>query len=170
MAKSTEGSLAWLAGIIDGEGSIGLHAKVDHRGVKREPYYRARLRIVSADKRIVLETARIFRECVHIDVKIGYDGRKTSRRRPHIYYSINVTRLETLLIALSTLVPYLISKKEEALLLLEFLKGHKKRSPHNGNSRIIAEALKVLKGSYKIISINEELGTNLGAEGQVIMQ
>lgn len=107
----TEVEKAYLAGIFDGEGTIGYY---DYR--KR---HESTVMITNADPRIM----------TWILEKIGYGCvttiRKAYDRRKHIVHHWRISNRPRVKDFLEAIVPYLIIKKDQAELLLELWKVEK---------------------------------------------
>jgi len=54
---SREVDLAWLAGIIDGEGCLSLDLKLAGNG---KPYLSAKVRVINTDVRMIQKCARVY--------------------------------------------------------------------------------------------------------------
>ena len=105
----------WLAGIIDGEGSIGI-AKRYQRG---RSIYTAQVQVTSCDKRIVDEIVRII-NLFGIEKKICVSSRK---RKGYIgvEYYLNLQRLKDVKILIEEVKEYIVSKKRQSEFVLEFV-------------------------------------------------
>ena len=104
--------LAWLGGIIDGEGMITV--------IKRTGGYSfiPRISIANSDKRIIKEASNILRELNllhYIQSKPYTVGNKT-----RIKFEILINGLKRCSQALPHIIPFLVSKKEKAEKLLEW--------------------------------------------------
>ena len=105
--------IAWLAGIIDGEGSIILHT-LPQRG-----YHLCRLTITNTDEGILSEVRRIFTEWLIFftfkQIPLGKLG-----RIPCFRFEVN--RRNELLFIFERILPYLKSvKKQRAQLMLQVM-------------------------------------------------
>lgn len=103
--------LAYLAGIVDGEGSIGIEHLSPCKNRKKD-YYTCRLTVINTDKKIMDLLKHFF--------KGSYDQRKviTGRR---ICYRWHVFGRD-LEIAIEKLMPYLFIKKRQAETVLKYRK------------------------------------------------
>ena len=108
-ASTSPASLGWLAGIVDGEGSITLP-----RGKTRSGYiyYSIRVSIPNTDARIM---SKIQELTLHRLGKV-YPHKRPSRSRP-IYCWITSARRA--LCFLYLIIPFLVAKKEQAELAVE---------------------------------------------------
>lgn len=133
--------LAWLAGLFDGEGTVGFYkARRRNGGFAYEKY----LCINCGDTRIVFHASEILSELVGHPI-IAYPDYRPSRLRPSVYWKVSVRRQNDIQQVLTYLTPYLVGKKTEALLLLNFLSTHKKCSPYTEAYNVVAEAIKIAK-------------------------
>lgn len=113
-----ETKLAWLAGVIDGEGCIAIFRKtVKHRSgnvtVVPTPY----ITIVNSSKALMEECKSILDE-----LEISAYGFHESRNSTHrLMKRFLIKNRQSLEILLDAIMPYLIGKKDQALLLREYL-------------------------------------------------
>jgi hypothetical protein len=114
-AENQQGTdLAWLAGILDGEGSIGLYKNGNGKNY-------VRVTITNTDPLMYVAIKKILHHHL-IPVYIIMDGQdrdKGWRDKWRMAFTGNTapTRL------LTTILPFLISKKEEAELALEYIRS-----------------------------------------------
>ncbi len=110
-AKTVEkiSKLSYFAGIIDGEGSIGIEHLKPAYGRKKS-YYVCRLCVINTEKDLMILLVHFFGGTYDARKKI--EGRKTCYRW-HIFGK----NLEN---ALKELLPHLFIKKPQARLLLEY--------------------------------------------------
>jgi hypothetical protein len=131
--------LAWLAGILDGEGVIGFYEIPSN---KKGITYQNHVRIVNADPNIILECDAIISEIVGHRISHGRDLRKD---RPHVYWYISVNHQYDIIKLLSLVEPYMIGKKAQAHLLLELLRRHNKGTKFNKMEIEVIDILKRMK-------------------------
>lgn len=124
--------LSYIAGIVDGEGSIGF-VKFK-RQVPRGFIVRPRVTIVNTNKKII----PIFTNNFH-DYQITiYSTHSVNHQKP--VYRLSFQRGEDIERFLNLIVPYLILKREQALKILQFLTLRKEhtteiiRNPVNGRA------------------------------------
>ena len=106
-----ERDLGWIAGIVDGEGTITI--------CRISGYMRPIVQVVNTNMSLLLEVQQIFAEII---------GKKTricmiTRYKKHTLdcYRIQVTKQFEVETILKTIKPYLIAKVEQARLVLDFL-------------------------------------------------
>lgn len=107
----TVANLAYLAGIIDGEGSIGLEHLSPTKSRKKS-YYVCRLTVINTSKKLMERLVNTFNGSYNTRKKI--EGRKLCYRW-HVFG-------DDLEKALNLLFPYLDLKKPQAELVLEYRK------------------------------------------------
>ena len=116
--KPTDTDIAWLAGIVDGEGTIGVHRS--NAKAYKHPYLRPALQIANTDLRI-LEKARSVLTAITgnphnlVVTNKGGDGCKRG-------YRIKVSTQHELMLVLPLLLPHLAGKAEQASIALDFCK------------------------------------------------
>lgn len=118
--KPTE--LAYLAGIIDGEGVISIHAHTKRRhskGRENEPY------------RILQPVVQIYNTDLNLinwlHDRIGFKFNGRDRRKARTSYQVVVTGYSTHSILLP-LLDYLIAKRPQAMLVMEYIAIRASRS------------------------------------------
>lgn len=144
--------LAWFAGIIDGEGSIGIgrSSPSKYNGV----IYVAQVQLVNCEKKLMDHAEKILNDmglskriCTSHRERNGYIG---------VEYYLNIQRQADVKLVLETIYPYLISKKPQAEIVLEFVNeriaakhrvvahGGKYQKTYTGNEDRYVERLKPL--------------------------
>lgn len=139
--------LAWLADMVDADGTIGFYSRPSYN--KRTTICNCRVRIVSVDEASLTEVAKILREDVGVDAKVATTNWKWTNKQPHIYYMVAVTRQDDVKVALYSLIPYLVGKKDQAQLLLKLLQNHRRRTSYTEEELAVVEVLKMLKQNCK---------------------
>lgn len=135
--------IAWLAGLFDGEGTIGFY-RARRKPMGDKLTYEKYICINCADIRIINYASEILSEIVGHSVPVIPDFRP-SKLRPHIYFKVQTRRHEDLLKVLEYLEPYLVGKKVEAQLMLKLLRKHKKFAPYSNEHSVLVEVLKIAK-------------------------
>ena len=107
--------LGWLAGIVDGEGTIGLYRQ--HKGVNYR--FAVTLIIPSTDPAIILKARRILWEIVEDDtVRVMNVKARLAHHKPQ--WRINVTTRLGLYKVLDAILPYLSGKAPKAELVKQW--------------------------------------------------
>jgi len=110
----TNEQLGWMAGIADGEGSFYLSATTDTRN---RPVVKYSFAVGNTNIEIILEVKRIFENLIGHSVNYypvkGRGNRKSS-------WVIALTSLPDLVVFCNAMMPYLIGKREQAKVMLEF--------------------------------------------------
>lgn len=118
MQKTTpwETKIAWLAGIIDGEGTIGCYFY--HEKTGQSPRYG--IWIINTDKRIIDMTSEIFRQLGATKVFTAEKVYKKNLWSKNRMWYVQVNRKLDVKLILEAITPYLVSKQEQAQLILNF--------------------------------------------------
>lgn len=112
--------LAWLAGIIDGEGTIGFYLYRKKNGEIKQPIYG--IYLVNTDYRMISEVAGIYRSFGYtpfFSKKNIYP--KSFIRSTKQCWEVKLTRRDEIKEMLKRLIPYLVTKREQAELIYNFL-------------------------------------------------
>ena len=113
---------AWLAGIIDGEGT--LYCLRRKEGIN--PQFR--LFLVNSDMAMMLEAKRIMSQLCdgHIKIKPKYYNEKKAIIKSNLQmWMIEICRQAYVLNILRGIEPYMITKKDKARFFIEILSNHK---------------------------------------------
>ncbi len=110
-------NISYLAGIIDGEGCIGIE-HLSPRKNRIKDYYVCRLTVINTSKKLMDRLVKTFKG--QYDVRKKIEGRKLCYR-----WHVFGTDLED---AINKLLPYLFLKDKQAELLLEYRKTVSKTS------------------------------------------
>ena len=135
--------IAWLAGLIDGEGSIGMYA------VKRKLKYGygiahiPQLQISNDDTTIINEAQEVIVGIIGTRYMACTTDCRVDRRNSHLHYRVFVPCRSSVIKVLSAIEPYLIGKKSQAQILLQMLRTHKHGSRY---TRAELEVIDILKG------------------------
>lgn len=123
-------TLAWLAALIDGEGSVMLIKRAASssatNAMKNNTHYRARVAVYNTDKRLMdalVERTGIGRVYTHTRAP-KHNHKKTSYRWTMV--AQDVRRLGP------RLLPWLVCKQEQMVLLLEALEIADRATPRKG--------------------------------------
>lgn len=121
MNKKTprEAKLAWLAGIIDGEGTIGAYFPKDKEGKIKQPVYG--IYICNSDIEMVNEVKNIYQK---MDLKFYFNVKKYKEglfKTSVQMYELKLSRRKEIEHLLKLIIPYLIAKKREAKIIYKFL-------------------------------------------------
>lgn len=113
--RTKDTDLAWLAGVIDSDGNIGFETR-SKAGANVTP----RVVVTNTDQLLIDNCTRIY-----ADLGITYYCKKRKRnsndghiRKP--CYDLQVHRLREIKLLLDAVTPYLVNKKQRALLSLEY--------------------------------------------------
>lgn len=125
--------LAWLAGLIDGEGCISLTRRSPQRKNRCvSPNYRLILKVSMCH----LATVRRCREITGLGTLQMQEAQKQHYTSAFTWFC-NATDAE---LVIEAVLPWLVTKREEALVALDFLRlPQAKRGGANGSSAVDAE-------------------------------
>lgn len=115
--------LAYLAGIIDGEGSLAAHRNGNKKGL----WYTPRLSIYNTDLQLIEWCRDVLAE-LGAGSHIGSHVREHGRR---VQYVLTIQRLKALRVCLPHIIPFLKQKRFRGELLLEFCERREdRRTPY----------------------------------------
>lgn len=119
---------AWLAGFLDGEGTIGI-SRTNGKAWKH-PYLRPTVQAPNTDRRAIDEMARIVEGVTgkRPSVCVSNQGSERCKRA----WRVKVSTQWELLLLLPVLMPHLRLKKRQAELCLEFCKRKAGKSGRSG--------------------------------------
>lgn len=161
--KTIDHRLAWLAGIIDGEGSVGLYLrkptpaaikwKADHQRMVSYRYLHPVVTITNTDEAMVLEI-RAIGDVLGVRGALGQEFEpKHPTHRPH--WRITFKSKAACDLILRATLPYLITKRVRAELVLRAIAhrrsfgGQKRGGVHGyvpvGDDSVLAEMLAEMK-------------------------
>jgi hypothetical protein len=127
-AKSQE--LGWLAGIIDGEGYIGLRDCKNHNYI----WYRPEMMIINTDEAIIKKTQSIMRKLgVNPYIRNGHNGQE----RAKMYYKVQIKNLAKMLMVLKPVEELLTGNKyQRAKYIIEFCESRLNRCKEGLNKNL----------------------------------
>ena len=146
-----EKQLAWLAGIVDGEGTITMYEMHTNRGYR---WIRPIFQIINTNIDLMRKCQEIIGTITR-EPKINKKG-KTKDWKSHYRpcYTIQITKQEDIKLICVVLYPYLIAKKKQAELMIEFIKirqqipkakikNNQSTSYTNGENLLLEEVLRL---------------------------
>lgn len=160
--------IAWLSGLIDGEGSIGLYPTKHKHGY----VYAKRLEIGNSDILIMLEVQSLLSELVGYKLTLMQNTKMAhSVKRVHILYRVSVNTRNGLMKVLPILIPYLIGKKSQAQILLEVLRSHIPNTKYTKAERQVEQILKAMKTqNMRFVDVNAEPSREPSASSQACVE
>lgn len=121
--------VGWLAGILDGEGSIHL------KYYETYPHFRYGIYLVNTNIELLEKALRIIKELDTIDKGEGISVYKKmyANANRKVFpvkqcYQVQIRRIGTIKEMLRAILPHLTEKKERATLLLKELDNHKRNA------------------------------------------
>lgn len=130
--------IGWLAGMIDGEGSIGAYLR---QGVKT-PHYKPTVQISGTHKG-GLEYLHDLLNRLEIGHHIVWHQRKSDKHRP--CWNVTVVGMKRIPVLLNTVIPYMKIKHEQANWLMEWIQLRQARpmqSQISNEERALVELIK----------------------------
>lgn len=148
MTKVSETDLAWLAGIVDGEGCFSVKRPIVRQGVCRtgkRTSYQLWLVICNTSEPMMLRVKRIFSA-------LGVEGAKPRRvwkgkKATRWQHWLEIARKHELLRVTQALLPHLTAKRDEALVVEWFLKRACAKKSYKPTSldRLALESMSTIK-------------------------
>ena len=116
--KTLKIKLAWLSGIVDGEGSIGMKRTRDKRGGRSPIIYSPLIQITNCDSLLLKEVKEIL---ALLKIKYSF-WKRIDNRNPkwRDAGNISIASYEDCRKFLASMIPLLVSKKKHAKILLDF--------------------------------------------------
>lgn len=111
--------IAWLAGLIDGEGSVGI--TIAKRSNEGRLGFSANVQLCMTCERTI-EHARSVIECIGA-VSVGYSYREKDPRRHLDAHYIRVNRLKDIFCVGSAVAPFAITKAPQWMAMLEYVRS-----------------------------------------------
>lgn len=123
--QATLAELGWLAGIIDGEGYLGINVETEHwrrfECNERQKGIKVEIKVVNCDPEIVIKTAQIWQK-LGINPYIRQPRVKNLKPNHNVHYEVSTKRLAPVQRILLAVRPYLVgTKAERADLILRFI-------------------------------------------------
>jgi hypothetical protein len=140
----TDTQLAWLAGIWDGEGSFCIiHTGMNNSKKGKNHHILARISMSNTNLLIINKVAEIFK-------KLGcnfYISQPVRKNRPYHKdnYHFSISRMTHVVIACKAMLPYLIAKKRQAEILIEFNQSRLSKGllpAHDENGKMLGRRYK----------------------------
>jgi hypothetical protein len=133
--QATLEDLAWLAGIVDGEGYIGMQLeRIRRHSVVRRAS--VGLQISNTDEDIALKAVSIIKK-IGVNPYLKVDSTALRKSSKKIVYVVSIHRMAVLLKVLKPILPYLTgNKKTRAELVIEFCESRERnyiRGSHTKN-------------------------------------
>ena len=155
--------LAWLAGIFDGEGTITT--------TKNHGTTRPLLQVTNTNEKLLSTVQELLHELVGRPIRLCLQKRGKLSVRPCYY--LYVTKQSEVKTILESLLPYLVGKREQAVLLLEYVTIRLARreacsyqgAPYNQREDVLSSKIKELSqyvGNRKSVEsggVNNQLTT-----------
>lgn len=124
---SREDDRAWLAGILDGEGALGLETRTAHNG---KPYLEPKIRVYNTDVRMIQKISVIY---ASMNVVFFYNLNRKVKAHYKDQLGICVTSQGSCLKILEAVTHHLANKREIAEKMAQVLR-YVKNQPKGGGS------------------------------------
>jgi len=108
--------LAWLAGIIDGEGCFSIYSVT--RKDAETPSPSAYLSITNSNRLVLDQCKKIFDE---LEIKYLYNDPKNGHQRGRRVMRIRIKNYSSLKRLIELILPFLVGKVDQARVMLEFV-------------------------------------------------
>ncbi|KKL98181.1 hypothetical protein LCGC14_1826990 [marine sediment metagenome] len=127
--------VAWFAGLMDGEGSIGI--AIEHKPERKQrPYYlKAAVQMSITEKPAIMEAIRV---CEAVGVKAAsysYQERDPAKHRDAWY--LRVGRLVDINVLAKAILQYAFLKREQWKLMLEYTDSRLEGANIDSNGRVV---------------------------------
>lgn len=146
--------IAWLAGLVDGEGSIGAYISRTVQRVRNGRIHKSfhvvyQFTVSNTNELIIQEAHDIVslilgKQTPITAIQVVADKRP-ERKNSRLGYCVNVKDHQSIIKLLSVLEPYLIGKKSQAKVMLQLLKTHRRNTQYTKAELEIIEILKKMK-------------------------
>ncbi len=147
--------LAWLAGIWDGEGSIGV--RLNRKIMQISP----RIHVVNSNPKIICKVIEIL-EKLGVKPYVREKDKGAFPGSEKQVWQVGFDTLKHSKIVLDSLFEHLVGKKENAVLLLRFINSRLKNFRINGTNKEKAytpEELETIAQIYELIGSKQAKGT-----------
>ncbi|MDD4876993.1 MAG: hypothetical protein PHQ86_07710 [Dehalococcoidales bacterium] len=164
--------IAWLAGLVDGEGSIGAYISKTIQRVRNGRIHKSvhvvyQFTIANTNELIIQEAHNIVsmilgNQTPATAIQVVADKRP-ERKNSRLGYCVNVKDHKSIIKILSVLEPYLIGKKSQAQVMLNLLKKHR---PHTEYTSVELEVIELLKQMKKHNTVSMDGNAELNRESE----
>lgn len=130
----------WLAGFCDGEGAIMISKWIRHDTLSQNPQYQLRLSIVNTDLPTLEYIKREFGGALREGHGTNKPSRMITKSFKPVYEWLGTDK--TAFTVLKRIAPYLVLKRERALLALSYQKSrYEWQELNNGDRRLTTEEI-----------------------------
>lgn len=148
----TDFEVGWLAGVIDGEGTVAFSVyPLRHKGsILQELRVKPQIIVTNTDKDLVERVADIFGRCqigVHFQTRTqhgrSFAGNKPSKYRP--LHVANISGFKRAKKALELVVPHLVSKKAKAEIVLRYIDQRELKRSNNHQAPLDVHDVRLIR-------------------------
>lgn len=121
--RSLEIRLSWLGGILDGEGTISFASKFSPTSRQTNYHFRPQITVTNSDPRMIEEIVSILKEvnCAYYIKSAGNPNKRKANWKE--YTEVHFEGMKRLHKFLPVIIPYLVSKRRQAELLLQYIES-----------------------------------------------
>lgn len=154
-------AIAWLAGMVDADGCISFHRNYQNRRTIRTSHRIPYTQVTTTCTKTAAHLKELYKELeipYHMSIRSNGGG----NRKP--VYNINVQGLQRSLKIIPLILPYLVTKKREAELVLEFIAIRQalyNTKKHDPREEAISEEMRQLKANRNIVKNPQRLYARL---------
>lgn len=155
-------TMSWLAGYIDADGCISFERINNNRRTKQTAHLRPYVSITTTCTLTYKHLLKIYDEFgipVHISLKAN--GNPEKRKPVYVFRTIGLNRCK---IILPLIMPYLIAKRKESELVIEYIAIRENlfaTKKHSDREYAIAREMKEIKSSRNIVKNPQRLYARL---------
>lgn len=133
--------VAWLAGIVDGEGCLQIQPNRDRNGFM---HIRVCVKIANTSRKMMDKVSRIIEEIAfkryQLSETINTKGKQSK------FFNVNITKQSAVLAVLEAILPHLTVKEEQAAVVIEYCRSRKAhRHTNDGFTEFEMAADNILK-------------------------
>lgn len=148
-------TIGWLAGLMDGEGSIGIRLEQHHDRPERPVYLVAAVQMSMTDKPTVDRVLEVLREVGVRGAGYTYQERDPAKHLDAHY--LRVARLADILVLAGLMEPVAVTKRRQWRLILEYAESRLEGRSVDRRGRAQRGGLKGKRFSDREIEIAREL-------------
>lgn len=153
-------TLAWLAGLIDGDGCISIARMVNNRRTKQTYHLQVYTTITTTCTLTMEHLRKVY---TTFDIPYHISLRDNGKEHKPVYI-VRVHGMKRSKRLIPLIMPYLITKHREAELVMEFIEIRERlfaQKTHDPREDVIAEELSAIKGNRNMVKNPQRLYARL---------
>lgn len=156
-------TIAWLAGVVDADGCISFHRNYQNRRSIKTSHLIPYTQITTTCTLTSEHLQKIYKELgipYHLSLKVN--GVSEGNRKP--VYVFNTQGMQRSKKIIPLIMPYLVTKKREAELIMEFVAIRDRlfmKKQHDPREEVISEELRTIKANRNIVKNPQRLYARL---------